>query len=104
TGGDQSIRGFDYNTLSPADENGTRVGGRYLATASAEYLYRFLDNWQAAVFIDHGGAFSNRLGPWYTGSGAGIRWLSPIGTFRVDFARALNTGEIRIHLAMGAAF
>lgn len=104
TGGDQSIRGYDYNTLSPTDENGTRIGGRYLATASAEYLYRFLASWQAAAFVDHGGAFSNRLGPWYTGAGVGIRWLSPIGAFRIDFARALDTGEFRIHLAMGAVF
>ncbi len=101
TGGDQSIRGYDYNTLSPEDSSGDKPGGDYLAVASAEYLYRVLDNWQLALFADHGGAFSEPFTPRHTGVGTGIRWLSPVGVFRLDVARALDTGKFRLHLVMG---
>ncbi|MCH7233176.1 BamA/TamA family outer membrane protein, partial [Glycomyces sp. L485] len=39
-GGDQSVRGYGYQELG-VQENGATVGGRYLATASAEYQYWF---------------------------------------------------------------
>src|SRR5690606_39842938 len=36
-GCDQSVRGYDYRTLSPTDETGDRIGGRYLLASSLQY-------------------------------------------------------------------
>lgn len=38
-GGDQSVRGYDYQTLSPKNSDGDRIGGRYLVAGSVEYQY-----------------------------------------------------------------
>ncbi len=46
-GGDRSVRGFQYQDISPTiindDGEVTATGGRYLEVASVEYNYRFLD-------------------------------------------------------------
>lgn len=103
-GGDQSVRGYGYETLSPENDNGVPVGGRYLLVGSGEYQYQFADKWRAALFVDHGNAINNLSDPLATGAGAGIRWISPVGPLRLDIAKGLNPefgGDWRIHFSMG---
>ncbi|MEH6566742.1 MAG: autotransporter assembly complex family protein [Halopseudomonas sp.] len=105
-GGDQSIRGYGYQTLSPVDSSGENVGGRYLMTSTAEYQYEFIDRWRAAVFVDHGNAVDSPTDPLKTSVGLGIRWVSPIGPLRVDVAQSLSDPDegYRIHFSMGPEF
>jgi len=102
-GGDQSIRGYAYQTLSPVDSTGENVGGRYLMTSTAEYQYEFIDRWRAATFVDYGNAVDSPTDPLKTSVGLGIRWVSPIGPLRVDVARSLSDPDegFRIHFSMG---
>lgn len=103
-GGDQSVRGYGYQTLSPENENGVPVGGRYTLVGSAEYQYQFAEKWRAALFVDHGNAVNGLFDPLATGAGMGIRWISPLGPLRLDVAKGLNTefgGEWRVHFSMG---
>lgn len=103
-GGDQSVRGYGYQTLSPENDNGVAVGGRYIMVGSAEYQYQFTDRWRAALFVDHGNAVNDLLDPLATGAGVGIRWVSPVGPLRLDIAKGLNPefgGEWRVHFSMG---
>ncbi|WP_100639418.1 autotransporter assembly complex protein TamA [Marinobacter salexigens] len=103
-GGDQSVRGYAYQSLSPENENGVPVGGRYTLVGSAEYQYQFADKWRAALFVDHGNAINDLFDPLVTGVGTGIRWVSPLGPLRLDIAKGLNPefgGEWRIHFSMG---
>ncbi|HDZ37043.1 MAG TPA: outer membrane protein assembly factor [Marinobacter sp.] len=103
-GGDQSVRGYGYQTLSPENDNGVPVGGRYLLVGSVEYQYQFADKWRAATFIDHGNVVNNLLDPLATGVGVGIRWISPLGPLRLDIAKGLNPefgGDWRLHFSMG---
>lgn len=53
-GGDQSVRGFAYQSISPENDNGDRIGGKYLIATTAEYNYQFAKNWRAALFVDGG--------------------------------------------------
>lgn len=92
-GGDKSIRGYRYESVAPKI-NDQVVGGQYLATASAEYNYRFLPNWRAAVFVDAGTATNNFEEKIQVGTGLGLRWLTPIGPVRIDYAFAV-TDELR---------
>jgi translocation and assembly module TamA len=86
-GGDQSVRGYKYQTLGTKDEAGNVIGGEALAVASLEYEYRFLPKWSAAVFYDTGNAFHNfKSGGLAQGAGVGVRWRSPIGPVRLDVA------------------
>jgi len=102
-GGDQSVRGYDYQTLSPKNSDGDRIGGRYLVAASAEYQYSIAEKWRVATFIDQGNAFNTlELPSLKTGVGFGVRWVSPVGPLRLDLAKALDDdGGIRLHFSMG---
>ncbi|MGY8810908.1 MAG: autotransporter assembly complex protein TamA [Pseudomonadales bacterium] len=102
-GGDQSIRGYGYQTLSPVDSTGENVGGRYLMTSTMEYQYEFIENWRTATFVDYGNAVDSLTDPLKTSVGLGIRWVSPIGPLRVDVARSLSDPDegFRIHFSMG---
>lgn len=102
-GGDQSVRGYGYKSLSPRDANGVAVGARNLLTGSVEYDYMFISHWRAAIFVDGGNAFDSPTEPFKIGSGVGIRWISPVGPIRLDFAWAVSEPNrpFRLHLSMG---
>ena len=104
TGGDQTIRGFDYKSLSP-EENGFKLGGQALAVGSLEYNYQFKEGWRAAVFSDVGNAYDKDFNTLTAYSvGLGVRWASPIGPIRVDVASGISDDDhpIRIHFFIGS--
>jgi len=103
TGGDQTVRGYDYESISPENENGEATGGRLLQVASAEYSYRILDQWRLATFVDTGRAFDDYDDPYFTGYGLGLRWLSPVGIVSVDlaFPDRGDDSDFKIHFYMG---
>jgi translocation and assembly module TamA len=109
TGGDQSVRGFDYKTLSPFefDSDGERelTGGQYLAVASVEYSYHVAENWRAAAFVDVGNASEKLFNDTAFGFGLGAIWNSPIGPVRFYLAKGKSDfGETRyVHISMGPA-
>ena len=104
-GGDNSVRGFDFRSLSPRNSLNETIGGQYLLAASLEYNWRWRPTWRPAVFVDVGNAFSQaseaNLG---TGVGVGIRWISPVGPIRADLASAVSEpgAPLRIHLTIGS--
>ncbi len=103
-GGDQSVRGYGYETLSPLDDAGNSEGGRYLLVGSLEYQYAFAERWRVAAFYDTGNAINNLNDPLASGAGMGIRWISPVGPLRLDIAKGLNPefgGDWRLHFSMG---
>jgi len=103
-GGDQSIRGFQFREVSPRDENNVSIGGRYLEALSVEHNYRFLDAWSSAIFVDAGRAFNDFDEPYSVGAGVGIRWLSPVGPFRLDVAVPISDEDerdLRFHISLG---
>ena len=102
-GGDQSVRGYEYQSLGPLNELGEVTGGKHLLSAGVEYDFPISTNWKMAVFMDAGNAFNNFSDYDLKKSvGIGMRWLSPIGPIRVDLASALdNEDKYRIHITMG---
>ena len=101
-GGDRSLRGFGYQELGPLNDAGKVRGGKYLAIVSGEYERRLSESWATAVFADVGNAF-DRDSKIETALGVGVRWRSPVGLVRLDFASALNAPNepIRVHLIIG---
>jgi translocation and assembly module TamA len=101
-GGDQSVRGYDYQSLSPENSNGDRIGGRYMVAGSVEYQYAVAEKWRVATFIDQGNSFNTlELPNLKTGVGLGVRWVSPVGPIRLDLAHAVEDGGFRLHFSMG---
>lgn len=105
-GGDRSIRGYEFNALGPVDANGEVTGGNSLLVGSAELEYRFLDKWAGAVFFDAGNALEDFSGEIATGTGFGVRWISPVGLVRVDagFGLQKEGSKFRLHLQIGPDF
>ncbi|HJV74222.1 MAG TPA: autotransporter assembly complex family protein [Noviherbaspirillum sp.] len=104
TGGDQSVRGYGFNTLG-VEQNGAVVGGKVTAVLSAELVYRLAPQWGAAIFTDAGNAADSwRDFKFERGSGLGARWRSPIGPVNLDVARSHSTHKWRLHFSVGYGF
>jgi translocation and assembly module TamA len=102
-GGMNSVRGYDYRELGPKDDTGQVVGGKFLSVVSAEYEHYLFDNWGVAAFVDSGNAYNLENIRIKTGVGLGVRWYSPIGPIRLDFALPLSESDssFQIHFAAG---
>lgn len=106
-GGDESVRGYGYRTLGPL-VGGVLGSGNAIATGSIEvarpFLARMPSLW-GAVFVDVGGA-DNDVGTIHpsAGYGVGVRWRSPVGPLRLDYAWAHETKKGRLHFSVGIAF
>ena len=101
TGGDQTVRGYSYESLAPRASDGELTGGDFLNIASVEYRYRFKPEWAVATFVDTGRAYLNSDEPFNTGVGVGARWFSPIGQVSFDIAFPIDAryaDGFQIHL------
>lgn len=110
-GGDQSIRGFAYqslgtmraSTFNDTETEPVVVGGTHLAVGSIEYQYYFTDTMRGVVFSDGGNA-ADKLAftPVYS-VGSGFHYISPIGPIRLDVGYAISEDDPswRVHLTLG---
>ena len=103
TGGDQSIRGYAYNSLGPTDSDGTVIGGSNLLVGSVEYEFNITGRANLAVFMDAGNAYNNNEFKAIRGAGFGLRWQFPIGDVGIDLACALDRpgDPWRLHITLG---
>lgn len=106
-GGDESVRGHAYRSLTTT-VNGVDVGGKVLFTSSIEAAHplsaRIPALW-GAVFVDLGRAalrWSDLHPTW--GAGAGLRYRSPVGPVKLDLAWGEAERRLRLHLSVGLAF
>jgi translocation and assembly module TamA len=102
-GGEGTVRGYAYQSLSPSGAAGDSLGGRYLFDGSAELDVLIVGDYGAALFYDAGNAGND---PWPTlkhGAGVGLRWKSPVGMIGIDFAHPFDEPgtRFRLHLSIG---
>lgn len=102
-GGNNSIRGFSYESLGEINADGKVIGGKQLIEASLEYEYPVAEKWSLAGFVDAGNAFDAfNLNDVEVGVGMGVRWRSPIGPIRFDIAQPTDDlSDIHLHLSIG---
>ncbi|WP_428029738.1 autotransporter assembly complex protein TamA [Ancylobacter sp.] len=110
-GGGGSLRGYDYQSASPRNEDGIIIGGRSFFEASVEARVRVTDTIGIVPFFDMGSAFASEW-PDFDGmkysAGVGLRYYTAIGPLRVDLAFPLNPGpedgDFGIYVSLGQAF
>ncbi len=103
TGGDNSVRGYEYQSLGPLDEKGNVVGGRHMVAASIEYEFELSSKYGLAFFYDIGNAFDTTDIEMEQSVGFGGRWRSPVGPIRIDFGFPIDSDQdFRVHLTMGS--
>ena len=110
-GGGGSVRGYEYQSLSPRNADGDLVGGRSVMEVAAELRYRGEGRFGYVAFLD-GGVASTELTPdlsdmrW--GAGVGVRYYASVGPIRADIATPLdpNDGDapVQLYLSIGQAF
>ena len=106
-GGDGSVRGYAYQSLGPADNEGKVIGGKHLLVGNFEIEKRLSQNWGVALFYDIGNAFDTFAQyELEQGAGIGIRRHTLVGPFRVDIARQIGQqkNHFRLHLSVGFAW
>jgi translocation and assembly module TamA len=107
TGGDNSVRGYAYQSLGPKDAQGNVVGGKHLLVGSIELERAIGNDWGAAVFYDTGNAFDNFESMQLVhGAGVGVRYYTPVGPVRLDIARQFGVSDpgYRLHFTVGMQF
>ncbi len=107
-GGDDSVRGYSYRSLGPLVD-GVVSGGTHLMTTSLELarpLAASLPSLWGAVFVDAGRAANDwpDVGHPALGLGVGLRWRSPVGPLRLDWAWGREVHRARLHFSVGIAF
>jgi len=103
-GGDDSVRGFEYNSLGPKDVDGNVIGGSNLLVASIEYERQLRGSFYGALFVDAGNAFDNFDVDAEVGAGLGLIWRSPVGPvkFYLGYPLTADYPSVRFHLRLGA--
>ncbi len=89
-GGDQSVRGYGYEELSPVDANGNKIGGRHLLTGTFELQRNLPKNLVGAVFVDAGNAFDKFGDPLEYSAGIGLRYRLPFLSVGIDIAQSIS--------------
>ncbi|UYH52040.1 BamA/TamA family outer membrane protein [Candidatus Kirkpatrickella diaphorinae] len=91
-GGPATVRGFRYQGIGP-QQGKYAVGGTSLDAGTVEFRQRVMQKFGVAAFVDAGqvGEGSRPFqGTVRVGYGAGVRYYTPIGPVRLDFALPMN--------------
>lgn len=114
-GGINSVRSYDWGDLSPKDpETGDKIGGTKYGLFNTELIFPIVEeiNLKGVVFFDAGNAFAEGedldIFKFKTGVGVGLRWASPLGPLRIEWAYNPDPGpgdsRSKWQFSMGAFF
>ena len=97
-GGINSVRGYDWYSISPRDHNNETIGGEKMMVFNAEVAFPILrdQGLYGVAFFDAGNVWDKRdkykLGDLKKSYGGGLRYLSPMGPFRIEYGKPLDRG------------
>ncbi|AUG53143.1 autotransporter assembly complex protein TamA [Thalassospira marina] len=112
SGGGGSVRGYEYQTVGPLNEDGDPVGGRSVIEAGLELRARITDSIGLVPFVEGGNVYEAVKPKDFTlmwATGLGVRYYTAIGPVRFDFAVPMDKREnidddYQIYLSLGQAF
>ncbi|MCV3273974.1 autotransporter assembly complex protein TamA [Roseobacter sinensis] len=112
SGGSDTVRGHDYQSLGVDLGGGRIVGGRSFLGLSAEVRMRTTGNLGYVGFFDVGyvgeEVFPDGSGEWQSGAGVGLRYNTPIGPIRLDVGVPTSGDDdgssIQVYIGIGQSF
>lgn len=112
-GSESCLRGYRYQTVSPLRHHDKPIGGRSMTLYSLELRVRATESFGWVTFYDFGNVYT-QIVPQFSKKilqavGFGIRYHTPVGPLRLDFAVPLNRrpqldSRYQIYLSIGQAF
>ncbi len=100
TGGSQSVRGFQANSLGPRPADGSSdrsLGGAFETVGGIEYLFppsEESESLRLALFADIGNVFTSiddfDAGELRSSYGVGLVWLTPVGVLKLSYAKPIR--------------
>jgi len=104
-GGDQSVRGYTYQSLGPRDVTGRVVGGKHLLAGSAELVRDIFKDWGVSAFYDAGNAFDSfAVVHLFQGAGIGLHYYTPVGALNLSLARQVGVEDPNFHIHFTVGF
>lgn len=111
SGGGGTVRGYEYQSLSPKDPLGKPIGGDAMLNVSSELRWRKSERWGYVAFIDAGAAESDLSAAaenMRSAFGLGVRFYPGFGPVRLDIATPLNPRDgdepVQLYISIGQAF
>jgi translocation and assembly module TamA len=104
-GGDNSVRGYSYQSLGPRDATGDVVGGDHLLFGSVELERALFKDWGVSAFYDAGNAFDSFSNLHLAqGAGAGLHYYTPVGSLNLYLARQIGVSNPSFHIHFTVGF
>lgn len=111
-GGGGSVRGYGYQQAGPLDSNGNPRGGLSSLETGIELRTKITDTIGIVTFFEGGSVFDTHYPDLseglFWGTGAGVRYYTPIGPLRFDVAFPLDRREndefFQFYISLGQAF
>ncbi|MEM6549129.1 MAG: BamA/TamA family outer membrane protein [Pseudomonadota bacterium] len=112
SGGGGSVRGFAERFVGPLDDDNDPVGGLSALEGGIEMRARVFGDIGLAVFAEAGSVSEETIPDFeegvQVGVGVGLRYFSPVGPIRLDFAVPLDRRDaddsFQFYISIGQAF
>ena len=95
-GGINNLRGWKWADIGPRDSHGDVVGGYHYMVLTGEILFPLVDKYgiRGVTFFDAGNSYREKedidFSSFRTDAGVGLRWNSPMGPLRIEWAYNLD--------------
>jgi translocation and assembly module TamA len=112
-GGGGSVRGYEYQHVGPLDANNNPEGGKSLAVFNSEVRLMVTEDFGIVPFFDAGNVYESThpdfSETFFKGTGLGLRYVTPVGPVRFDFAVPLDRRDdiddpYQFYISLGQAF
>lgn len=112
-GGGGSVRGYEFQSIGPRDEDGEPDGGLSYNEVSLEVRTRWGESWGGVAFIDGGAAYETTEPEFGSdllwGVGLGLRFYTSFAPIRLDVAIPLDKRDdiddsFQLYISIGQAF
>jgi translocation and assembly module TamA len=112
-GSENTLRGYNYMTVSPLNSHHKPVGGKSMAIMNLETRFKLNDKIGLVTFYDVGNVYASPMIPLghkqLQSVGSGLRYETPVGPLRFDVAVPLNRRKhidsaYQLYMSIGQSF